>query len=872
MPQAVNAPAPRLPPQAFRASALALLFLLSACGGGGGSSSDNQPPDPVVVDIPVAYVKRTLDLDDNGQQDADDLRAPLEFRPGAALYIRDRATPSAREELITGGLFAEGAAYDVRDPDVSPDGDKLLFALRAPEPANNAQPEPTWNIWEYTRSSRTLRRVIRSDIVAEAGDDVAPAWLPDGRIVFASTRQRQSRAILLDEGKPQFPLQDEQGRGASLALHVMNADGSDIRQISFNASHDTDPVVLDNGRVLYVRWDEQANRGFHLYTMNPDGSDNQILYGLHSHNTGVSADNTPINAQFSAPQVLEDGRVLAVLRAQTRRQGGQLIGIDTRQFTDNNEALASLSGLQGPAQRTLVNSSITTDDSLSAGGQYRSAFPLRDGTGRLLVTWSQCRVQLPQGNTWQTSPCTTTALATPGRRAAPPLYGLYVLDPARQTQLPVLAPSEGIAYEQAVALAPRARAAALADLTPVAGLENEGVIDLRSVYDFDGVDTAPGGTARVRDPLLASAAARPAHFLRIDKHVALPDDEVRDFNRDALGVNRSFGMREILGYVPVEPDGSARFRLPANVAVQISVLDADGQRISPLHRNWLSVRPGETLQCRGCHTAASTRPHGRPEAQAPSINPGAAVSGQPFANTEPALFANAGETMAQVWARLHGPRLPQVDLLFSDDWTDPARRAKDPEQRARYRDLLTPAPVSLACQDTWQPLCRITVHYLQHIQPLWSADRRQFDPDTGALIADHTCTACHSNSDANGAAQVPAAQLDLRADAAIDNAFYATSYLELLRADNEQELVGGVLRDRLIQIGVDEQGNPVFSTVPINALMQAGSARGSNRFFAAFAENAVHPGWLNRSERKLLAEWLDIGGQYYNDPFLAPEN
>ena len=101
--------------------------------------------------------------------------------------------------------------------------------------------------------------MITSDITAEIGQDVAPHFLPDGRIVFASTRQRDAKAVLLDEGKPQFAaLERRRGNDDALALHVMNADGSDIHQISFNQSHDMDPSVLADGRIVYARWDNVA--------------------------------------------------------------------------------------------------------------------------------------------------------------------------------------------------------------------------------------------------------------------------------------------------------------------------------------------------------------------------------------------------------------------------------------------------------------------------------------------------------------------------------------------------------------------------------------------------------------------------------------
>ena len=94
------------------------------------------------------------------------------------------------------------------------------------------------------------------------------------------------------------------------------------------------------------------------------------------------------------------------------------------------------------------------------------------------------------------------------------------------------------------------------------------------------------------------AAQRPARFLRIEKAVSMPDDDVRDFDRSAFGVTSAFGMREILGYAPVEPDGSVRVKVPADVAFALTVLDANGRRIGAAHHNWLQLRagPGTELQ------------------------------------------------------------------------------------------------------------------------------------------------------------------------------------------------------------------------------------------------------------------------------------
>src|SRR5690606_5416801 len=129
-------------------------------------------------------------------------------------------------------------------------------AMRGPfDPDLDDEDQPTWNIWEYEIATDTLRRIITSDITAEAGQDISPHYLADGRIIFASTRQRQSKAVLLDEGKPQFDAQDEDRNEPAFVLHVMDDDGENLHQVSFNQSHDLDPTLLDSGKVLFSRWD-----------------------------------------------------------------------------------------------------------------------------------------------------------------------------------------------------------------------------------------------------------------------------------------------------------------------------------------------------------------------------------------------------------------------------------------------------------------------------------------------------------------------------------------------------------------------------------------------------------------------------------------
>ncbi|HSG65636.1 MAG TPA: hypothetical protein VLD39_11575 [Gammaproteobacteria bacterium] len=852
---------------------MSFLVAIGGCSSDGSTGvGSGQDPDPVVLDFPIAYTKGPLLDEDMELFQSTDLHDQLRFNVGTDLYMRDRASPSSTDRNITAG--ATQGLGDVMGVEISVDGGTVLFAMRGPfDPNLDDDEQPTWNIWEYEIATDSLRRVIASDLAAEAGHDVSPHYLPDGRIIFASTRQRQQKATLLDEGKPQFDALEEDGDEPAFVLHVMNADGSDLHQVSFNQSHDLDPTVLADGRILFSRWDHAGNvDGVHLYRMHPDGSELELLYGAESHATGT--DDSEV--QFIGARELPDGRIMAIARASVHPElGGDIIVIDTPNFAENNQPVWASAGMPGPAQLSATPLNVRTDLLPSEGGRFASAYPLWDGTGRVLASWSICRVADANGVIF---PCSPARLSDPSFQLAPPLYGIWMYDPVDQTQLPIVIGEEGMLIGDIAAAQPRTNPVAIPDKTPSIdadldlAAEGVGILNIRSVYDIDGVDVATPSIEALADPAQTLASERPARFLRIEKAVPLPDDDVLDFSDSAFGPNGNLGMREILAYAPVEPDGSVRIKVPAHVPFAVSVLDANGRRITPRHHNWLQLVPGDELECGGCHDPDNGLSHGRLESFT-SVYAGARSTGVPFPNTDPAFFTDFGETMAETRSRVScitdcAALDPGVNLVYDDVWTDEtaAGRSRDASFSYRYEDLDTPAPTTVECMQNWTSLCRIVINYEPHLHPLWSLPRLITDPmNPMVVLEDRTCArgGCHSPVDAMNAAQIPAAQLDLTDGPSLDDPNQFKAYRELLFDDDQNDITG----QPILVPGFDGNGNPTLVTINVPSSMSAAGANASDDFFSMFDPGGMHAGYLTPAELRLIAEWLDIGAQYFNNPF-----
>jgi hypothetical protein len=903
----------------------ALALALSACGA--GSSGEEDGIDPGLIQVPIAFIKRPVAVDDMGVELQADLRKPPLFSAGGDVYLRSSTAVSASLTSITSSVtLGQG---DVRGLNSSYDGGKLIFSLRLFDPDPLDDLVPSWNIYEFDRVTEILRRIIKDDLIAQQGDDLYPSYLPDGRIVYTSSRQKQAGENLINQGRPPYQALTEDGNSIAMVLHVMNSDGTGIKQISSNLSHDLYPQVLsqlEDGKIIFSRWDNAAgDRGMHFYTVNPDGSELEMLYGLNSHNTGSNG----AEIQFGHTREMENGDLMVITRPyEGTFDGGDIIIVDADSFVDNDRAVWSKAGLKGPAQKPATINKVVNDGSISRAGRYASAYPLWDGSNRILVSKSTCQLRIND----QLRPCVEPYLSDLAAVEAAPAYAIWLYDMNEDTEKPIVLAEKNAIITEAITVQARELPSIIFDSRPGEidsewEDDNVGVINIKSVYDlgdgsFDGCFfnrcTDAVGINSVQDfadPLNATAAQRPVRFIRFTKPVTFPDPQdplladPPDPANVAFGPQRSRGMREIVGYASVEPDGSVKTRVPANLPLSLEMLDGEGRRIGPLHSNWLQVRAGDMLTCNGCHThdtaGAMPEVHGRSNAMAPSINTGLPSTLQ-FVNTlipgtTGAYWGNFGETMAEVRfdrVDLMDPpgREPELslDLVYEDYWTDPSKRLSDAPYAYRYSalDSSMPSPDNGFCTPSWVFNCRSIINYAQHIHAIWQVDRGEdletpeapFNPPnndptntpvvltipaTANGVGDDTCIECHTTQ--NGT-RLPYGQLDLTTDPNQNANERLRSYLELFLTDAGQTFNGADLVDMV-------PASQVRPTMSVNGArasyfvekMTGTELDDNSRSITSLID---HSNMLSGAELKLISEWLDIGAQNFNNPFdpAVPQN
>lgn len=205
--------------------------------------------------------------------------------------------------------------------DVSWDGRRVLFSFCRTDPeatdwtANESQ---YYHLFEVADDGSAPRQLTDGPF-----DDFAPRYLPDGKILFISTRRGGFHRC----GRGPCPV---------YTMATAEADGSNVRVISFHETHEWDPAVLNDGRVIYTRWDyvdRHAVHYQHLWSARPDGSDVRAYYGNNTLN--------PVGVWEARP-IPGSNRVIATAAAHHAMTAGSIILLDVTKGVDGLEPITRL--------------------------------------------------------------------------------------------------------------------------------------------------------------------------------------------------------------------------------------------------------------------------------------------------------------------------------------------------------------------------------------------------------------------------------------------------------------------------------------------------------------------------------------------------
>ncbi|MHC4584207.1 MAG: HzsA-related protein [Planctomycetota bacterium] len=503
-------------PDGFAKRDLLIIALVLVCAIPCLSQTNTLPAKSNLskLDAPLLFVKR------HSYQGIHIYDTYYQWWPGGGIYVLENPDAKADQRRIrpvidatTPETLGEGV---YSDPELSYDATRLLFCFKG-------QPEGNTCIYEIGIDGTGLRELTNPiGCVKPSGrytshHDVGPAYLPDGRIIFTSTRLNG--------------LVPCNNTGVDI-MHVMDADGSNMHAISVNNVNEFDPSILPDGRILYGRWeyvDKTALTQQTLWTIFPDGSNETAFYANNLVRPEAFLDARPVPGSSHL--------VVSSLARHNSTPRGSIGIIDV--FVGKNDP-AAITNLDHPDEPTndLGDSCepwpLSKDVVLMSArpdGFKRNAIVLADRSGQREVVYSEPNIC-----------CHSPMLVK--ERPKPPMLQKQI-DPDMTT---------GRFFLQDI-------------YKGLTGVKRGEVKWLRVIEETSRASGTHG--AAYNQTFLLSAAL-------------------------------AFSVKNYLGIVPVEPDGSAYFEVPSGRAIYLQALDAEGRMIQSM-RTFVQASPGVTRSCIGCH-------------------------------------------------------------------------------------------------------------------------------------------------------------------------------------------------------------------------------------------------------------------------------
>lgn len=538
------------------------------------TSTPSPPATPVDPDAlgfdEFAFVKRKPYSSDHYYTDINNGTSPDRFVPDNGIFIYNVRTRTERAVVTAAGL--PGGKGLIGKISLSFDARKIVFDFR--QDAGSG-----FRIWEVNTGGTGLRQVSfpPPDEAEKAArwhpswhtDDIHPCYLQDGKIIFSSTRSEHT--VLCG------------GSGSLVApvLHRMEADGTHIEQLSRSPVSEFCPVVLDDGRVMYHRWeyiDKGARVAKTVWTMNPDGSRPQELYGLADDDTTVYMYPQPLpgsSHRFVCVGTCHypQGGCLGPILLVDFGKGVRVRGADPHEADyvqwDDRFPVVNITPHVFIERRSEPGWYFRTEEGgyvLDRNGQkghlYTHPYPVSDR--EFLVSYK--------------------ANPDDHYKDVANAYALYLIDVDGHHRF-VHADAQLSCWHPTPLVARRVPPAVQPVRDPDYAASDQALCFLTDVYQ--GMQGVERGAVK---------------WLRINEALPRYWSTGRRWNPSLSSSSWKGALwpRVQWGVVPVEADGSAHFVVPANRSIFFQALDKDFRELQR-ERTYVNYMPGEVRSCTGCH-------------------------------------------------------------------------------------------------------------------------------------------------------------------------------------------------------------------------------------------------------------------------------
>jgi len=469
-------------------------------------------------------------------------------RRGGGIYVLDEPGRSTRVRDVVADQLPPGSFLE---PRLSYDGKRVVFSyvecgdkeIDYRTLVQNEQGEDVgyYHVYEIGVDGTGLRKLTSGPY-----DDVMPNYLPDGGIVFCSSRRRAySRCFGATYSK----------RWHSYTVHRMDADGANMQILSHNDVSEWFPVVGNTGHVLFARWDyidRHAVLHQNLWAMRPDGTNQMALWGNGAPKP---------HCTFQIQPVPNSSKIAFIASAHHALTGGPVCLVDPNVDANSLDAVTRITPQPFPEA-----------EGFTLPDYYEYVWPLSEQL--FLVGYSDQDLR-SQGRSYD-DPTPDNAL------------GIYVLDSAGNRELIYRDPA--LNSSTPVPLRARPRPPVLNTPMPDSDTAMAEVI----------MTDVQQGLGNIRPGTIKE--------LRI---VQVFPKTTPWANGPRVGFAGEENARAVLGTVPVEADGSARFLVPPKKLLLFQALDGNGDAYQTM-RSTTVFQPGERTSCIGCHESRKAAPPRKP--------------------------------------------------------------------------------------------------------------------------------------------------------------------------------------------------------------------------------------------------------------------